>query len=244
MKIAVYNIWNGGDGRLDAIAHVLRAAQPDAIALLEAGDPEAAIALGERLGMNMTFGEANSEFPIAWLTRSAVIRSTNHRHPQLAKTLLEVELEHAGEPLGLFATHLTPGTSVTECEARDREIAVILSVLGTTRRRHLLVGDFNAVHPGDRMGEPPPGMDAATQTPWLRLARPIQRVLDAGYLDAYRARHPNARGFTWRTGHLWLRLDFVFISPDLAGDLEDCHVVSVAAAAVASDHLPVVAAIR
>lgn len=244
MKVVSYNIWNGGEGRLEAVTQVLETVHADAIALLEAGDATTAAALGERLGMHVTFGAANSEFPIVWLTKSVVRRWTNHRDPVLAKTLLETEIEHCGAPLGLFATHLSPGTELTDCEAREREVDVILGLLSATNPRHLLVGDFNAVHPDDRMGIPPPDMEDATQTPWLRLARPIQRMLDAGYMDAYRVSHPRAPGFTWRTGHLWLRLDFAFISTSLAADLVDCDVVSMGPADRASDHLPLVVTIR
>src|SRR5438876_10318196 len=118
-KVLTYNICEGGAGRLPAIASVIRphpgAAAPDAVALLEANDRAGAEVLARNLDMHIAFGEANSPFHIAWLSRRPVLRWHNHRLPALAKTLLEIEVgwdgtegsEGAeGAALHLFATHL------------------------------------------------------------------------------------------------------------------------------------------
>src|SRR5207248_448804 len=99
-KVLTYNIREGGTGRLPAIASVIRrhpsAATPDAVALLEANDRANAELLARNLDMRIAFGEANSPFHIAWLTRRPVLRRRNHRLPTLAKTLLEIELPWEG----------------------------------------------------------------------------------------------------------------------------------------------------
>src|SRR5205814_1471529 len=86
-------------------------------ALLEANDRPNAELLARNLDMHIAFGEANSPFHIAWLTRRPVLRRHNYRLPALAKTLLEIELPWEGtegsegpEPpaLHLFATHHVP----------------------------------------------------------------------------------------------------------------------------------------
>src|SRR5207253_2945784 len=118
-KVLHYNIREGGGGRLPAIASIIRrhssVAAPDAVALLEANDRANAELLARDLDMHIAFGEANSPFHIAWLSRLPVLRRHNHRLPILAKTLLEIELPWEGtqgsegpEPpaLPLFATHL------------------------------------------------------------------------------------------------------------------------------------------
>jgi len=101
-----WNIQEGGDDRLDAIAVVMRANKPDCLALLEADSLSNAEALASELGMTLSYGAANCPSAVAWLTAQTPVNAENHRLPQLAKTLLEIELEWNGAPLRLFATHL------------------------------------------------------------------------------------------------------------------------------------------
>src|SRR5689334_10800013 len=203
MKVLSYNILMGGEDRLPLIAEVLREARPDAVALLEANSRANAETLAGELGMALAFGEANSAFHVAWLSRLPIHRAANHRRPVLAKTLLEIEVGGEEPPLRLFATHLASrhdGSSPVD------EIAAILDVLrplGDTP--HLLVGDFNALRPGDPVGAPPPG--TAKRGDALDGAeRPaIGQLEDAGYMDCYRALHPDAPGYTYPADQPWLR---------------------------------------
>ncbi len=216
-----WNIWNGGRDRLDAIERVLREQDADVVALQEANDRAAVETLGARLGTEVVYGEANSEFAVAWLSRLPVIRSQNHRLPVLEKTLLEVE---AGG-MRLFATHLSAGRTKTHEPHRIAEAEAILDVVGDG---DLLVGDFNAVHPDDEVGAPPPEeqLDHVSRGP-------VELVLEAGFVDCYRSLHAEA-GWTYLSWHPWARIDFVFARgrAPLA-----CDVVW----ADGSDHLPVFA---
>lgn len=240
MKVLSYNIREGGGDRLAAIAAVIRGEAPDAVALLEADDRGAAATLARDLGMDFAFGEANCAAHVAWLSRAPIRRATNHRHPGLAKTLLTIALDGAdgaGGPFHLCATHLA---SRHEPPEPADEVPILLDLLAPLAGQpHLLVGDFNALAPGDPVGEPPAGVvprgEAVAGTP--RLA--IGRLLDAGYRDCYRARHPAAPGHTYPTDHPWLRLDYLFASPALAPRLQGCDLVAGDGAVVASDHFPV-----
>lgn len=240
MKVATYNIWDGGGERLSLIADVIEGMRPDAIALLEANSRANAETLARMLRMNLAYGEANSEFAIAWLSRVPIVTATNHRLPILAKTLFQIDVEWKGSPLSLFATHLAAGITPHDSGRRVREVEGILGVLPRDDSAHLLVGDFNAINPLDRVGTPPPGTpdveDAAAH-----FYRPIQLLLDAGYVDTYRTKHPGEDGFTWRADHPWLRLDYVFASRGAASRVAECSVVTGNPAAAASDHFPVIA---
>ena len=226
MRVLTWNIWNGGEGRLPAIERVLRAHDPDVVALQEANDPSAAERLAARLGMELVYGQANSAFAVAWLSRLPIVRCQNHRLPVLDKTLLEVELEEAL----LFSTHLSAGRKKADEPRRVDEVEAILSCIGG--RGCVLVGDFNAVHPNDEIGEPPPEeeLDHVSR-------RPIELVLEAGFTDCYRALNPHARGWTYLARRPWARLDYVFASP--RWNVRCCEVVT--DAGLASDHHPVVA---
>jgi len=91
-KVMSYNIANGGAGRLSMLGDIIRRQQPDAVALLEATHKGTVEVLAHQLGMDLVYGEANSEFALAWLCRLPIVQSRNHRLPVLSKTLLEVAL--------------------------------------------------------------------------------------------------------------------------------------------------------
>ena len=104
LKVLSYNIREGGRFRLRALARVIRAQQPDVVALLEANSRVGAQLLARQLGMRLIFGRAYNAFHVAWLSRLPVTQSANHRLPTLAKTLLEIEVRWQDAPLRLFAT--------------------------------------------------------------------------------------------------------------------------------------------
>lgn len=237
MKVLSYNIREGGDNRLPSIAAVIRQQEADAVALVEATSRANAETLARELGMHLVFGAANRAIHIAWLSRLPIRRSENHRLPILSKTLLEIELDWEGIPLSLFATHLA---SRHDAVQTIEEISAILDMLPPlSGRAHVLVGDFNALHPADAVGTPPPGEakwgEAVDGVP----RRTIQSILEAGYVDCYRTLHPGKPGYTYPAESPWLRLDYVFASPPVAARLLACDFVMGEAAARASDHLPV-----
>lgn len=242
MKVLSYNICEGGEGILPAIAVVIRTQHPDVVALLEANSRANVEWLANDLGMDMVFGEANCAAHIAWLSRLPIDRWENHRHPSLAKTLLHIVVNWRGEPLDLFATHLGSRWDVPQPAT---EIPVILDMLHPLGdRQYLLVGDFNALAPGDPVGIPPHGEekrgDAADGAP-----RPAIRLLrESGMVDCYRTMHPGISGYTYPAMHPWLRLDYLFASPALALSLEASDVNDAVSARHASDHLPIWATFR
>ena len=109
----------------------------------------------------------------------------------------------------------------------------------------LVLGDFNAVAPGDH--------PAVASMRWLdrvlillqanrmvRLAVPA--ILASGLADCYRAMHPGDSGFTAPVPDPCVRIDYVFANPAARAALTNCFVVrEPAAVQVASDHYPVVA---
>ena len=190
----------------------------------------AAAGLAGRLGMELVYGDANSPFAVAWLSALPVQATTNHRLPVLEKTLLEVQLDG----LRLFATHLRAGRTERDAELRTEEVEAILDTIGDAEC--LLVGDLNAVHPDDEVGVPPP-----EERLEFVAREPIQRFLDAGFVDSYRRHHPADRGWTYLSWHPWARLDFVLARGDLARRVTSCDVVTGEDALRASDHFPVVA---
>jgi endonuclease/exonuclease/phosphatase family metal-dependent hydrolase len=237
LKVMSFNIQEGGDGRLQAIAELIRAQDADCVALLEADSLANVEALARDLHMALTYGEANCPSAVAWLSRPPPANSNNHRLPALSKTLLEIEVVWERAPLHLFATHLGSRWDVQQPVDEVITILQVLSAAGGDL--DVLVGDMNALRPGDHVGTPPAGEakrgDAVDGAP--RLA--IGRILAAGYVDCFRRAHSRSRGFTYPARAPWLRLDYIFVSPSLAEYLGACDVVNTPAARRASDHLPV-----
>lgn len=242
LRMLSYNIGFGGQDRLSRIVDVIRQQQPDAVALLEANSRPHAERLADDLGMHLVFGQANSEFHVAWLSRLPPVRWENHRLPVLDQTLLEIELTWDNSSVFLFATHLHAGRWRKDDEQRALEMQAILGVL---RKRsgqlHLLAGDLNTVHPLDTPGSGPrPEDHVAGLALAARLVIPL--LLEAHYVDCYRLLHAQEPGYTIQApSPLWLRLDYLFASPELARRLVTCDVVSHPQARLASDHLPVYA---
>lgn len=242
LKVLSYNIREGGRGRLPELARVIRQQQPDVVALLEATSWVRAALLARRLGMRLTFGRANNAFHVAWLSRLPVTGSANHRLPTLAKTLLELEVRWDGAPLRLFATHLAAGQDVLH---PAQEAPVILELLRPLADQpHLLLGDFNALHPADTVGPPPWGEEEMNEAIDGDPRQAIRCILTAGYVDCFRALHPETPGYSYPAATPWLRLDYIFASPPLAARLSACDVVHDELAARASDHFPVWAEFR
>jgi exodeoxyribonuclease III len=242
LRVLSYNIENGGGRRLPAIARVIRQQQPDVVALLEATNRWAVAGLARYLGMRLVYGKANNPFHIAWLSRLPVARQDNHRLPGLAKTMLEIEVFWAGQPLQLFATHLAAGNDRLH---PAEEAPVIIERLGCVARDpHLLVGDFNALHPDDLVGTPPPHFSDMHRSIDGDPRQAIRSILAAGYVDCFRACHPDQPGYSFPADRAWLRLDYVFASPEMAESLAACEIVDGERALRASDHLPLVAEFR
>lgn len=70
----------------------------------------------------------------------------------------------------------------------------------------------------------------------------IDLLQKAGYTDCFRHVHPHALGFTCPAAAPSGRIDFIFVSPELAAHLSDCDIVTEGGgifAEQASDHFPV-----
>ena len=63
--------------------------------------------------------------------------------------------------------------------------------------------------------------------------RPIELVLEAGFVDCFRERHPSGRGWTYLAWHPWARFDYLFARETAHA----CEVVETQA----SDHFALVA---
>ena len=240
-RLLTYNIKNGGRGRVDALSAVITSCTPDVVLLQEATDAHVVNALASRLGFTdfRTFRKQS----LAFMSRSPVDSATWIR-PRLSRHAF-IEISLRTPRVRLFGVHLSAVLSALTERRRVFELRALLrSIARHQHGFHLLAGDFNTVAPGDAFD--------ARRLP-LRLKpfvwmsgrrirwRTIQHIRDAGYVDAFRLKHPDDPGLTLPTSVPHVRLDYVFVPAQDAQRILACQVVTHARAAEASDHFPVAA---
>ena len=158
MRLLTYNIREGGVGRAELIAEVIKAASPDVVALQEARDP----AVVERIAglAGFRFSGSRLSHSTGFLSNVPVL-SYGWRHPPRTRhALLEVSLAD-GFPR-LFVLHLRAWFSNWSERRRARELRGLLDGIQQQLIReehafafHVLAGDFNALAPGERFDPSP-----------------------------------------------------------------------------------------
>jgi endonuclease/exonuclease/phosphatase family metal-dependent hydrolase len=234
LTVMSYNIHQGRDSGdvldLGRIAAVIRAQDPDLVALQEVGRHWSADSafrdqardLGRLVKMKSVFGAnldrdppragaPRRQFGNAILSSLRVLGSRNVLLPRTStaneqRGLLVVDVELDGTGFRLLGTHL--GVSAQD---RALQVAAILAEADEATVPHALLGDFNA-----RPTAP-------------ELAPLFERLPDAWTLAG------EGGGYTFPASAPTARIDYVLVSPEVA-----VSAVRVPAAA-GSDHLPLVA---
>jgi endonuclease/exonuclease/phosphatase family metal-dependent hydrolase len=230
VRVLSYNIHHGEgtDGKLDLerIARVIRAAEPDLVALQEvdrntkrSGGVDQPKELARLTKLEALF-ERNiayqgGDYGNAVLTRLTVKRHKNHLLPSLdrgeQRGVLEVELDAGGEPLLFFATHLDHRPDDRERLASAKAIEAI--VTARPQVPALLAGDLNA-------------------TPESKVLEAFRRVWRVAQTDkpmpTFPAKEPTRQ------------IDYVLYRPAERWKVVEVRVLS---EPVASDHRPIFAAL-
>lgn len=240
-RLLTYNILHGGGDRVDAIARVINSCGPDLVLLQEATNPANVDRLAIATGMAdaQTFQRQS----LGYLSKKKVSFSQWIR-PRISRHAF-LEVVPAGDELRVFGVHLSAVHAAWTERRRVLELRALLKSVDQHREGfHVLTGDFNTVAPGDEFntGKLPLRLKPLV---WLSGGsvrwRTIQTVLDAGYVDAFKLKHPDDPGMTLPTHDPHIRLDYVFVPHAHSTRVMACRVVRHPAAAGASDHFPVVA---
>jgi len=159
VRVVTYNILVGGTGRHRLIRDVLARTGADVIALQEVCDLDFLEELGRHLGMTVLAGEPSEPSPschVAILSRLPVGAWRNRQHRgRMLRSHLHCEVETGGTAvplLGIHNVHLAArfGERAKGEARRMRELSAVLD--GVSREPvlpHVLLGDFNALSPGD-----------------------------------------------------------------------------------------------
>ena len=254
MRVASYNILDGGTGRADPIAEVLLAQRADVVALVEADDPAVVARVARRLGLDYVIAEGRhhaaallSRWPIVESANVAALRRDRPEAERGPRCLLRATVETPGGPIGVGVVHCSAHSSDAAETAREAEVAVLLDAFADDRaagRPHLLLGDFNSNAPVaavDPQKLKPRSRREFDENGGFLPRRAIGRLLDAGYVDCLHAVAPDdaATAASFTTLHPGQRVDYVF-ARGLAP--ADAWVERDRLARYASDHYPVGAA--
>jgi endonuclease/exonuclease/phosphatase family metal-dependent hydrolase len=241
IRLLTYNIRKGGLGREARLSAVVDGCRPDVVVLQEARDPAVVERVAKATGMAQ-WG-AQTGWSLGFMSRHPVHHAEWH-HPRHSRHAF-LELAPAVGPSRVFGVHLSAVHAAWTERRRAMELRALLASIARHQSGfHVLTGDFNTLAPGELLDiRKLPGRLKALV--WLSGGtirwRTIQAVLDAGYVDGYRARHPDDPGHTFPTWDPHVRLDYVFLPSAHAGRLRACEIVKGPDAKDASDHFPLVA---
>ncbi len=157
LRVLTYNILLGGRDRWAHLSAMLEAADAELVALQEVDTPEPCQEVATALGYQMVFGPANMARHQAVLSRWPVVEHRNHHHPRIfLRNSLEVTVAApAGSAIPRVRLHTVHLPAAFH--QRGRGEAERIQELRAVRRQagrspavpHLIVGDFNALAPGD-----------------------------------------------------------------------------------------------
>jgi exodeoxyribonuclease-3 len=240
-RVLSYNIRHGGKGREDALLSVIRACDPDLVLFQEATRPAVIEDLARRASMAQCAAQPGQS--LGFMSRRRVRYFAWHR-PRLSRHAF-LEVLPAGADVTVVGVHLSAVHAAWTERRRGMELRALLRTLQQRERGfHVLMGDFNTLAPGELLdiGKLPYRLRGFVWLSGGRIRwRTIQAVLDAGYADGFRSRHPSEPGYTFPTWDPHIRLDFLFVPARELPRVLSCDVVTGADVTSASDHLPLVA---
>ena len=244
MRLLTYNIKNGGIGREPLLVATVADCAPDLVLFQEAirADVIERIATATGMAQCATFRRQS----LGFMSRTPVDHYEWHRPRFSRYAFLEVVM--MGGAVRFFGVHLSALHAAWTERRRVFEVRALLKGIAQHQHGfHVLAGDFNTLAPSEPLDVQ---RLPARLRPFIWLSggrirwRTIQEVLDVGYLDAFRAAHPDDPGFTLPTHDPHVRLDYVFVPKRYADRVVRCEVVSSKSAVKASDHFPLLAHVQ
>ncbi len=240
-RIVTYNIRKGGLRRRRLIADVLTAIDADVVVLQEATDPRVVRLLAEATGCQAIIATPGRS--VAVLSRTKPAGVAWHRMAR-ARNFAEVTLPQLD--LRILAVHLGAGLSGRPERRRLRQVERVLATAcaGPGPGRTMIIGDLNAIAHGElpNLAVLPRRIRMLLRVDGGMGTIVIDRVLAEGFIDAYRAAHPDGGGSTMPAVAPTVRLDYVMVGPDLVPLVTTCEIPAIDPALLrrASDHLPIV----
>ena len=240
-RVMSYNIRYGGVGKANELAEVIRAIAPDIVMLQEATHPDVVAHLAAAAGY--PHHASRRAYSTGFMSRIPVKEHHWHQPPGARHAFLEVVF--AEPDLRLYGLHLSAWFSKWSERRRHFEIRALLEGIKEHQHGfHVLLGDFNALAPGERLvvEKMPRWIRAMVWVSGRDIARDtIQTMLDARYADVWRRFHRDDPGYTFPTWDPHVRLDYAFVPMTYADRITSFEIVKAPdIVKTASDHHPIV----
>jgi exodeoxyribonuclease-3 len=244
LRLLTWNIRYGGRGREERLAAVIRASGADIVLLQEATRPEVVQALARACGMSDWGARTGGSLGVV----SRVPLHPPEWHQPAGSRHAFLEIAPAGVDLRLYGVHLSAVHAAWTERRRVRELRALLAGIRHQQRGfHLLAGDFNTLAPGELLDIRRLPLRLRPFV-WLSGGRirwqTIQELLQARYVDAFRALEASDPGLTFPTWDPHVRLDYVFVPALHAHRVTSCRVLRTGEAREASDHFPLLATVE
>jgi exonuclease III len=246
LRVVTYNIEFGGSGRLEPLYEVMRHVDADVVALTEADDRDLVSVLAARLGAVYVWAPGSGDRHIATLSRRPILEWEIYNSPPLTQAILQTRFAIGSSSVTVYNAHFRPRLLLPFEIRRWQTVGHLLRLIRAGQPGpHLIVGDLNAVAPGDPVlhhKNPAPMRRQMALQLFIVFRLTIPRLMKAGYIDCFRRLNPNNPGYTFMPANRTTRYDYILADPHLAPSLRACRVVDdVPAVYAASDHLPVMA---
>jgi len=256
-----YNIWFGGTRPLKGISNrqtliqkIVRACQPDVLALLECNgwieDRDILRDYERNLDMHAILlatkpDHENNAFNIVLMVKHGlVIRRVVADAVRFWHGVVAVEVMGSDNvPVQFIATHLSPRSP----NKRLEEAKSILKDF-CNQKRCVVMGDLNSLSPHDKYAvtDIPEGYRSRHLTDGKIDTRVLEAFNQAGFVDSMACLHPEDPGFTAPTKlasdpafeGAKLRLDYILVPSALKNTLRSGEVIRNEDSNSASDHFP------
>jgi exonuclease III len=224
LRILSWNIQQGGGQRADRIATAVIRYDADVVVLSEFRNNDAGLLLRTRLLLTgygcqvVTNADGRVNSVLIASRRSGGSELFEDRLEQYQHSMAQLETEGL-DVIGMYLPH----------KKKHRCFDLLLEMARDERPR-ALVGDFNSGFNG---------IDQKGSSFWY--SDRLEALREQGYVDAFRHVHGDAEEYSWFShGGNGYRYDHTWVSPALAGRIDNCFYRHDEREAGLSDHSPMV----
>lgn len=249
-RIATYNLFEGATTSYNRLIEFVREANLDVLCLQEVNrweDNDLARLkdfTDKVLFTSYAFGNSNTQYKLATVAKHPILKKVLHAEA-FWHAALETHLKIEDKEITVFNAHLDPWQE----GSRNREIARLIAAVNP-HVPTIITGDFNSLSREDKY--PPDFLDQLQKkgigkygTQYLEFAV-IDQLLGAGFIDISTLKNnheptvPSA--FSTDESHeVPARIDYMFVSPDLAEFVIAVERLKTDLTDTISDHYPLIA---
>lgn len=249
VRIATYNLFEGASGSYNRLVEFVRTAALDIVCLQETnGWQQNEFArlkdfTDKILFAGFAYGNSNTEYKLATVSKHAILNKKLHAEA-FWHAALEVKVRFGDRDVTIVNVHLDPWKE----DSREREISRLLATIDRSGPV-IITGDLNSLSRQDNY--PPSLLDELRAKGISKFGsealefRVIDRLLQAGFIDAAAAAgqfDPTVPSVfnTDQDHEVPVRVDYVFVTPDLAPFISRVERVKNDLTDAIADHYPLV----